>query len=98
MILVDTSVIVAWLDASHEHHKACWEALRVAAAEDELAISSVTFAELAAGGRTREFVDEQLNDFAKVDLDFESGWRAGRVFRQIHQGKRDSVVLPEFLI
>ncbi|HUS35622.1 MAG TPA: PIN domain-containing protein [Verrucomicrobiae bacterium] len=98
MILVDTSVIVAWLDASHEHHKACWEALRKSAAEDELAISSVTFAELAAGGHTREFVDEQLNDFAKVDLDFESAWRAGRVFRQIHRGKSDSVVLPDFFI
>jgi predicted nucleic acid-binding protein len=98
MILVDTSVIVAWLDASHEHHKACWEALRTAAAEDELAISSVTFAELAAGGRTREFVDEQLNDFAKVELDFESAWRAGRVFRQIHRSKSESAVLPDFFI
>jgi predicted nucleic acid-binding protein len=98
MILVDTSVIVAWLDPSHEHHEACWKALGSAAAEDELAISSVTFGELAAGGRTREFVDEQLSDFAKVNLDFESAWRAGRVFRQTHRGKGESTVLPDFFI
>ena len=27
MILVDTSVIVAWLDRNHDHHEACTEAL-----------------------------------------------------------------------
>ena len=98
MILVDTSVIVAWLDPSHPHHQNCWTALRSAAAKDDVAISAITFAELAAGGRTREWMDEQLATFLRVDLDFESAWRAGRVFRRCHPEKDGTLVLPDFLI
>jgi predicted nucleic acid-binding protein len=98
MILVDTSVIVAWLDPTHEHHRACWNAMRSCGATDELALSSVAFAELAAGGRTREFVDEQLAEFVRVELDFASAWRAGQTFRRYRQGKMDSAVLPDFFI
>jgi predicted nucleic acid-binding protein len=98
MILVDTSIIVPWLDPSHEFHKRCWDALRSAAVGDELAVSSVTYAELAAGGRTRESVDEELGAFLRVELDFESAWRAGRVFRQCYRGKNEAAVLPDFLI
>src|SRR5262245_56917219 len=58
MILVDTSVIVAWLDATHPDHAVCAAALRRHAGEDQLAVSCVTYAELAAGGRTREAIDE----------------------------------------
>jgi predicted nucleic acid-binding protein len=28
MILVDTSVIVAWMDPTHRHHQECWAAIR----------------------------------------------------------------------
>jgi predicted nucleic acid-binding protein len=57
MILVDTSVIVAWLDGAHKHHKECLAAIVFWAGRDQLAVSSVTYAELAAGARTREGVD-----------------------------------------
>ncbi|MCX6913865.1 MAG: type II toxin-antitoxin system VapC family toxin [Verrucomicrobia bacterium] len=50
---MDTSVIVAWLDRDHAHHKACTAALDRASQTDELAISTVTYAELASGARTR---------------------------------------------
>ena len=60
MILVDTSVIVAWLDKFHEHHAVCQGALEYWAELDTLAPSVVTYAELAAGARTREGVNEQL--------------------------------------
>ena len=58
---MDTSVIVAWLDRDHAHHKACTAALDRASQTDELAISTVTYAELASGARTREHMDEQLS-------------------------------------
>ena len=57
MILIDTSVIVAWLDPRHAHHSECLRAIVDWAGRDELAVSSVTYAELAAGGRTREAVE-----------------------------------------
>jgi predicted nucleic acid-binding protein len=83
MILVDTSVIVAWLDRDHDHHEAC----------------TVTYAELASGARTREHVDEQLSIFRRVPLDSESAWRAGMAFRQYRPAKwEQEPVLPDFFI
>ena len=68
VILVDTSIIVAWLDPDHEHHLACVNALERAAAVDQLAVSAVTYAELAAGNRSQEAVQEALQGFVPVDL------------------------------
>jgi hypothetical protein len=99
MILVDTSVLVAWLDRTHEHHENCTRALDHWAGKDELAVSSATYAELAAGVRTRESLDEWLCGFRRLDLDFDAAWRAGVAFRQFRPGKGESEpVLPDFLI
>lgn len=97
MILVDTSVIVAWLDAKHSQHKRCWSAILKWAGEEELAVSAVTFAELAAGARTREAVDDDLKGFIRLELDFDSAWRAGQTFRRQYREK-DAPVLPDFFI
>ena len=98
MILVDTSVIVAWMDPSHPRHRVCTKALESWAGKDVLAVSSVTYAELAAGARNREGVDEDLKPFQKIELDFDSAWRAGQRFRQLRPSKQDAPVLPDFLI
>jgi predicted nucleic acid-binding protein len=98
MILVDTSVIVAWIDTTHKHHKECWRAIRYWAGRDRLAVSAVTYGELAAGGRLREAVDEDLLGFERIDLDAASAWRAGRAFRQYRPQKSESAVLPDFFI
>jgi predicted nucleic acid-binding protein len=98
MMLVDTSVIVAWLDSTHPHHKSCWGAIRRWAGADELAVSSVTFAELAAGARTREAVEEDLTGFVRLELDFASAWRAGQAFRRHRASKAETPVLPDFFI
>lgn len=99
MILVDTSVIVAWLDGAHEDHRACTQALEHWAGQDELAVSAVTYAELAAGGRTRPAMDEDLRDFQRVELGFEAAWRAGLAFGRTYPGAKDrKPVLPDFLI
>ncbi len=99
MILVDTSVIVAWLDPTHPGHRKCLRALDNCSVADELAVSSVTFAELAAGGRSREALDEDLEPFIRLDLDFDAAFRAGQAFRRCHPGKNESnPVLPDFFI
>jgi predicted nucleic acid-binding protein len=98
MILVDTSVIVAWLDKNHPHHRACVEAIAHCAERDQLAVSSVTYGELAAGGRTREAVEEDLRDFEKILLDSNAAWRAGIAFRQYRRKDSDDPVLPDFFI
>jgi predicted nucleic acid-binding protein len=42
MILVDTSVIVAWLDPDHPDHQPCVRALENCGAVEELAVNSVS--------------------------------------------------------
>lgn len=99
MILVDTSIIVAWLDKSHEDHQGCLESLEHWAGREELAVSSVTYGELAAGGRTRQAVDEDLKLFARMDLDFDAAWRAGSAFGRTYLSRGEhKPVLPDFLI
>ena len=98
MILLDTSIIIPWIDSSHKHHKECWRAIRYWAGRDRLAVSSVTFGELATGGRMREAVDEDLSGFERIELDAASAWRAGRAFRQFRPQKSESPVLPDFFI
>ncbi|MGA2684021.1 MAG: PIN domain-containing protein [Verrucomicrobiota bacterium] len=98
MILVDTSVIVAWLDKNHPQHRACAKTLEKWAQREQLAVSSVTFGELAAGGRTREAVEDDLRDFEKIPLDADAAWRAGVAFRQYRRKDSDDPVLPDFFI
>jgi len=98
MILVDTSVIVAWLDKQHPHHHACLAAIEHWAQRDKLAVSSVTYGELAAGGRTREAVEEDLKYFEKIPLDANAAWRAGMAFRHYRRRDTDDPVLPDFFI
>ena len=98
MILVDTSVIVAWLDKSHPQHRASLAAIEHWAVRGKLAVSTVTYGELAAGGRTREAVEEDLRDFEKIPLDADAAWRAGMAFRQYRRKDSDDPVLPDFFI
>jgi predicted nucleic acid-binding protein len=98
MILVDTSVIIAWLDPTHPQHRQCWKAIRHWAGKEAMAISSVTYAELAAGARTKEGVDEELRGFKRIELDFASAWKAGQAYRRFRPAKRETPVLPDFFI
>ena len=98
VILLDTSVIVAWLDATHASHLRSRRALEHWAARDQLAVSSVTYAELAAGARSQEGVDEALEPFERLELDFQAAWRAGQRFRQFRPRQNDTPVLPDFFI
>lgn len=98
MILVDTSVIVAWLDGQHPAHRDCAAAIERWIQRDRMAVSAVTFAELAAGARTREHVEEALSLFERLEVDFDDAWRAGIAFRQYRRKDSDNPVLPDFII
>ena len=98
MILVDTSVIAGWIDPDHPHHQACEAALLRWADDDELAISALTYAELAAAGRSKEGLDEILGAFIRIDFDFDAAFRAGQAFGRWNPGKNKKAVLPDFLI
>jgi predicted nucleic acid-binding protein len=58
----------------------------------------VSYAELAAGGRHQTAVDEDLRPFERVDLDFESAWKAGHAFGRASGKTSPKPVLPDFLI
>jgi predicted nucleic acid-binding protein len=96
--LVDTSVIVAWLDKNHPQHHTCVKAIEHWAQRDRLAVSTVIHGELAAGGRTRQAVDEDLGHFEIIPLDADAAWRAGMAFRQYRRKDSDDPVLPDFFI
>lgn len=98
MILVDTSVIVAWLDPQHPQHRPCLKAIEHWAQRGRLAVSTVTLGELAVGGRTRDAVEEDLRDFEILPLDADSAWRAGMAFRRYRRKESDDPVLPDFFI
>jgi hypothetical protein len=48
--------------------------------------------------RTREHVDDALEIFERLELDFDSAWRAGQAFRRYRPDDMDKPVLPDFLI
>jgi predicted nucleic acid-binding protein len=82
-ILVDTDVLV---DHLRGHH-------RFAASKDTVHISSVTRAELFAGGRTEEArVRRLLEPFVELSLDRAAAERAGRLRRTSGIGMADALI------
>ena len=97
MILIDTSIIVAVQDKSHPHHAGCFAALELWAGSERLAVSVITLAELAAGGRTREAMAEDFALWTILPVDAEAALRAGQAFGQSYL-TRQRAPLPDFLI
>jgi predicted nucleic acid-binding protein len=83
MILVDTGILVAWLDPKHPDHRACSRALEGCAAADELAISAVTVAELASSGRRCAELAEDLRGFQQIVLESKTALQAGHTWAQL---------------
>lgn len=96
MILVDTSTIVAWLDKTHEDHEKSAAAIVEALIRDDVAVSVVTLAELAAGGRTREAIEDDLRGMMFVEVTSNDAQIAGRVFARTP--RKQLVPLPDFFI
>src|ERR1017187_4897717 len=98
MILVDTSVIVAWLDGNHPHHSACAKSIEHWAQRERLAVSSVSFGKVAAGGGPGEAGEQGFSDFEKIPGYMDACWRAGMTFRQYRRKNSGDPVLPDFFI
>lgn len=96
MILLDTSTVVAWLDKTHADHKTSTAAVVAALLDDEVAVSVVTLAELAAGGRTREALELDLRGMIVVEVTEADAWRAGQVFARTP--RKQLTPLPDFFI
>lgn len=97
MILVDTSVVVAVQDQTHSQHAVCLTALMDWADRGPLAVSAVTLAELAAGGRTREAMAADFELWTILPLDAEASLRAGLAFARSYES-RHTAPLPDFFI
>lgn len=96
MILLDTSTLVAWLDRGHADHKASTAAIAKALANDEVAVSVVTLAELAAGGRTKEAIELDLQGMMVVEVTSDDAWHAGQIFARTP--RKQLTPLPDFFI
>jgi predicted nucleic acid-binding protein len=96
MILIDTSTVVAWLDQSHPDHKTSAQAIVNALMDDDVAVSVVTLAELAVGGRTWEAVEADLKGMIVIEVTADDAWRAGQVFARLP--RKQSTPLPDFFI
>ena len=96
MILIDTSTVVAWLDQSHPDHRTASQALAAALMDDDVAVSVVTLAELAVGGRTREALEADLKGMLVIEVTAADAWRAGQVFARLP--RKHTTPLPDFFI
>ena len=96
MILIDTSTIVAWLDAGHPDHRTASNAVTDALANEQAVVSVVTIAELAAGGRTPQAIEEDLAGMLILEVTAEDAERAGQVFARTPRKHR--LPLPDFFI
>ncbi len=66
-----------------------------------IAINPVIYAELAAGFKKRENLDQQLEDWPikKLDLPYEAAFRAGKAYVEYRKrGGTKSAPLPDFFI
>ncbi|MCB1093450.1 MAG: type II toxin-antitoxin system VapC family toxin [Verrucomicrobiae bacterium] len=101
MILFDTNVLLdiatadpIWLPWSESQ-------FRLAAAQDEVAINPIIYAEMAAGFATEAELDRWLAPtlFHRLPLPYSAGWRAAQAFLKYRKsGGAKSAPLPDFLI
>jgi predicted nucleic acid-binding protein len=98
MILIDTAVIVAWLDPMNADHARCVEAVAGCAASDRLALSTITLAELAATGRSRAAIEEDLSGFEQIAVEAEAALYAGAQLFRDAKGKQRRLSLAELMI
>ena len=96
MTLIDSSTIVAWLDQSHPDHVTAAAAVTEALLSNGAAVSVVTLAELAAGGRTQQAIAKDLRGMIIIEITAADADTAGRVFGRTPKNQR--VPLPDFFI
>ena len=91
-------MIVAWLDPMNADHARCVEAVAGCAASDRLALSTITLAELAATGRSRAAIEEDLSGFEQIAVEAEAALYAGAQLFRDAKGKQRRLSLAELMI
>lgn len=100
-VLVDTNVLLDVLTDDVEWYE--WSAARLdaCAAEAELCINAIVYAEVSVGFERIEQLDEALSSdvFTRLALPWEAAFLAGKAFLQYRRakGSRDAP-LPDFFI
>jgi hypothetical protein len=101
MILVDSNIILDVWDRDPAWSAWSTQQLRSLAAQNDLAINTVIYAEVSARFSTLARLDEQLADLGLIVLDIprEAAFLAGKAFVQYRlQGGSRHNVLPDFFI
>jgi len=107
VILLDTNVVVDALSAETSTHNWAVNQIATAVADDGAALSVVTMAELAAGGREVDRMETALRSWGVqiVDLPAAAGGVCGKAYRRYMQKRKQSggrispkTPLPDFFI
>jgi predicted nucleic acid-binding protein len=101
MILIDSNIILDVWDRDPMWSAWSTQQLRSLAAQNDLAINTVIYAEVSARFSAQARLDEQLADLGLIVLDIprEAAFLAGKAFVQYRlQGGSKRSVLPDFFI
>lgn len=100
MTLVDTNVLIDVMLGEGPSYDWSARALAQAATRGPLAVNPLIYAELSAGLKTREAVEDALQDrFERLDLPWEAAFLAGQCFlRYRRQGGHKTSPLSDFYI
>lgn len=97
--LVDANILLDVISEDEQWMSWSADALASAAAQGDLAINPIVYAEVSLGYDTIEALDEALRGFTRLPLPYEAGFLAARCYVQYRKagGTRRSP-LPDFYI
>ncbi|CAN5429254.1 type II toxin-antitoxin system VapC family toxin [soil metagenome] len=98
-VLVDTNVLVDFLDGHSEWTAWAVEILGDVGATHSLVVNPIIYAELSVGYSSIDLLDEVLEPFEREELPWPAGFHAGKAFLAYRRaGGAKTSPLPDFYI